>query len=52
MCAGFQIDDIGLDWEVEGDEIGLVDVVGLEAADLGGGEDGTVLIAASSHAYL
>lgn len=33
------VDDIGLDLEVDRDEFGRVGVVGVDAADLGGGED-------------
>lgn len=32
-------DDVGLDLEVDGDEIGGVGLVGVDAADLCGGED-------------
>lgn len=32
-------DDVGLDLEVDGDEIGGVGVVGVDSADFSGGED-------------
>lgn len=35
-------DDVGLDLEVDGDEIGWVGVVGVDAADFRGGEDDVV----------
>lgn len=35
-------DDVGLDLEVDGDEVGWVGVVGVDAADFGGGEDDVV----------
>lgn len=35
-------DDVGLDLEVDGQEIGGVGFVGVDAADFGGGEDDVV----------